>query len=215
MMAFHLIELEKWSRRPWFEHYTQDVPCTYSLTAEVDVTELLSQARAKGMRPYGVLIYGIASVANRHREFQMGMTVDGRPGWFDQVDPSYTVFHPEEECFSVLWTEYDPDIRTFYRRWEEDQIRYGGVLHFEGKPGAGKNCINISSLPWTSFTGFQLNLQDTAYLLPIFTMGRWQEREGRTWMPLAIQVHHGVCDGFHVGRFLEEFQQWANNALEN
>lgn len=27
-------------------------------------------------------------------------------------------------------------------------------------------------------------------------------------MPLAIQVHHAVCDGFHVGRMLNELQQF-------
>ena len=26
-------------------------------------------------------------------------------------------------------------------------------------------------------------------------------------MPLAAQVHHGVCDGFHLCRFLRELQE--------
>ena len=29
-------------------------------------------------------------------------------------------------------------------------------------------------------------------------------------MPLAIQVHHAVCDGFHVCRFLDELQDLLN-----
>ncbi|WP_432419239.1 CatA-like O-acetyltransferase [Klebsiella pneumoniae] len=29
-------------------------------------------------------------------------------------------------------------------------------------------------------------------------------------MPLAIQVHHAVCDGFHVGRMLNELQQYCD-----
>ncbi|MEL2498942.1 CatA-like O-acetyltransferase, partial [Escherichia coli] len=28
--------------------------------------------------------------------------------------------------------------------------------------------------------------------------------------PLAIQVHHAVCDGFHVGRMLNELQQYCD-----
>ena len=26
-------------------------------------------------------------------------------------------------------------------------------------------------------------------------------------LPLAIQVHHAVCDGYHVGRFIEVLQE--------
>lgn len=26
-------------------------------------------------------------------------------------------------------------------------------------------------------------------------------------LPLAVQVHHGVCDGFHVCRFVNELQE--------
>ncbi len=29
-------------------------------------------------------------------------------------------------------------------------------------------------------------------------------------MPLAIQVHHAVFDGFHVGRMLNELQQYCD-----
>ena len=30
--------------------------------------------------------------------------------------------------------------------------------------------------------------------------------EGKTLLPLAVQVHHGVCDGFHLCRFLNGLQ---------
>ena len=42
---------------------------------------------------------------------------------------------------------------------------------------------------------------------PIFTMGKYQEENGRTLLPLAIQVHHGVCDGFHLCRFVNSLQE--------
>nr|WP_279355025.1 CatA-like O-acetyltransferase [Enterocloster bolteae] len=44
------------------------------------------------------------------------------------------------------------------------------------------------------------------YLLPIFTMGKYYEEGGGIWLPLAVQVHHAVCDGFHVCRFINDLQ---------
>lgn len=32
-------------------------------------------------------------------------------------------------------------------------------------------------------------------------------RGGRVLLPLAVQVHHGVCDGFHTCRLVNELQQ--------
>ena len=34
-------------------------------------------------------------------------------------------------------------------------------------------------------------------------MGKYTRKEGRVWLPISIQVHHAVCDGFHVCRFLD------------
>lgn len=33
-------------------------------------------------------------------------------------------------------------------------------------------------------------------------MGKYYTQGDKVLMPLAIQVHHAVCDGFHVGRML-------------
>ena len=75
------------------------------------------------------------------------------------------------------------------------------------KPNIPENNFSVSMIPWTTFEGFNLNLKKGyEYLLPIFTMGKYYEERGRYILPLAIQVHHAVCDGFHVCRFINELQ---------
>ena len=60
------------------------------------------------------------------------------------------------------------------------------------------------------FTGFNINVFDEGkFLLPIFTMGKFFERDGKRLLPLAIQVHHAVCDGYHVGVFVEKLQNYV------
>jgi chloramphenicol O-acetyltransferase type A len=66
----------------------------------------------------------------------------------------------------------------------------------------------VSSLPWASFTGFTLQIEGgLRHLAPIFTLGRYVEREGRTLLPLAIQIHHAAADGFHTSRLVNELQE--------
>lgn len=63
-------------------------------------------------------------------------------------------------------------------------------------------------IPWFTFTSFNINVfDDGKYLLPIFTMGKIFDVDGKRMIPLAIQVHHAVCDGYHVGKFLELLQE--------
>ena len=76
------------------------------------------------------------------------------------------------------------------------------------KPNAPENTFPVSMIPWSSFEGFNLNLQKGySYLLPIFTMGRFEVVNGRCLLPLAVQVHHAICDGFHLSRFINELQE--------
>lgn len=48
------------------------------------------------------------------------------------------------------------------------------------------------------------------YLLPIFTFGKFYKENDIYWLPLSIQVHHAVCDGFHTCRLINELQNILN-----
>ena len=75
------------------------------------------------------------------------------------------------------------------------------------KPGLPENSFTVSMLPWASFEGFNLNTAGFSYLIPIFTLGKLTEEGDRTLMPIAVQVHHAVCDGHHTCAFLDDLQE--------
>lgn len=127
------------------------------------------------------------------------------------MNPGYTIFNEERKNFSAVWTEFSPDYREFLERYTADVERYRTSAAFAPKPGKPQNCFDVSMLPWAAFTAFNINVYNAgSYLLPIFTMGRKQEREGRILLPLALQVHHAVCDGYHAARFVDRLQQSIN-----
>jgi chloramphenicol O-acetyltransferase type A len=164
-----------------------------------------------GVKVYPALVYMVARAVNAHPEFRMDV-VEGKLGYYDSINPSYTVLHADSETFSSVWTEYDADFRVFYERYLSDIACYGDIRALDAKPGGGNNLVNISSLPWLSFTGFNLNLKsDYDYLLPIFTFGKFVEEGEKTILPLAIQAHHAVADGFHTARLMNDMQVWADH----
>ena len=202
-MGWTKIDRAAWAREAFFRHYHDDVPCFYSMTVSLDVTRL----RAAGLKLYPAMLHALATVVNRHEELRTAM-VDGEVGVYDMLSPCYTVFHKDTETFSCLWTPYYEDPAEYFAAYQHDLARWGAAEGFEPQPDVPKNIYYASMLPWESFEGFNLNLQKGwGFLLPTFTFGKYTEHEGRITLPLAIQVHHAACDGFHACRFIAELRQ--------
>lgn len=203
-MEFERIQLDSWARREHFEHYHAQVPCTYSMTTKLDITALVE---AK-VRLYPAMLYLLTRAVNRFPEFRMDFDSEGKLGVYGEMNPCYTIFHRDSETFSNLWTEYTEDYPAFCRAYERDLEQFGGNKSMMAKPGVPANTFPVSMIPWESFDGFNLNLEKGyGYLLPIFTMGRYSENNGRYLLPLSIQVNHAVCDGFHVCRFISALRE--------
>ena len=205
-MGWTKIDRANWKREAYFRHYHDEAPCFYSMTVSLDVTRL----REAGLKLYPAMLYALSAAVNSHAEFRTAM-VGGEVGVYDALWPCYTVFHPQTETFSNLWTPYRADYAGFLADYEEDLRLYGKLEGFMPKPEAPEGLFTVSMLPWATFEGFHLDLpRGNDYLLPIFTMGRMHAREGRTLLPLAVQVHHAVCDGFHACRLVREAQEMLN-----
>lgn len=209
-MSFTKIDQRNWDRKEYFEHYFSDIPCTYSMTVKLDITQI----KKEGQRLYPAMLYCIATIVNRHVEFRTALNEAGELGYYHDMLPCYTVFHKETETFSNLWTEYHSDYKAFLAAYKADLASYGNRTGMTGKPGVPENSFPVSMIPWSTFEGFNLNLQrGYTYLIPIFTIGKFYQESGKIWLPLAIQVHHAVCDGFHVCRFVHELQELVNNSF--
>ena len=206
-MQFTKIDINNWTRKEYFDHYFDNTPCTYSMTVKLDISKL----KKDGKKLYPTLLYGVTTILNRHEEFRTALDKNGQVGVFSEMLPCYTIFHKETETFSSIWTEFTADYTEFLQNYQKDIDAYGERKGMFAKPNPPENTFPVSMIPWTSFEGFNLNLKKGYdYLLPIFTFGKYYEDGGKYYIPLSIQVHHAVCDGFHVCRFLDELQDLLN-----
>lgn len=209
---FKPIDTSSWKRKPYFDHYFNQIRCTYSITANIDITNVLSFKDRNKVKLYSLLIYVISKAVNKYEEFRTAINDRGEIGVWEALSPCYTVFHKDSESFSNIWTEWNDDLNLFLSNFEQDSKRFGQIDSIDAKPNTPANVFPISSLPWTTFTGFNLNIfADGTYLLPIFTYGKYFKDGNRYLIPLSIQVHHAVCDGFHVSRLINEIQQECSN----
>jgi len=209
-MNFNPIQMDRWPRKPYFEHYLNHVRCTYSMTADLDITLLRTELKRTGIKLYPALIYMIATVVNRHSEFRTCFDSEGRLGVWDRMSPSFTVFHEDDKTFSSLWAPYSEEFIPFYNRYLQQAEAYKDEKRLFPETNEPANTFPISSIPWVSFTGFNLNVYTGGtFLLPIFTIGKYHGRDEKVLLPLSVQFHHAVCDGYHAGVLFNELQELA------
>ena len=211
-MKFNLIDLTTWKRSAYYQHYTDNARCTYSIIVNIEIDSLVKKIKSFGIKTYPVQIYMLAKVVNEFQEFKMTINSQGSPGYWDTTNPSYAIFNRKTETFSNIYTLFNLDFMQFYNNCTNDIQSYRDSDVLFPQNDMPENVFTISSFPWQSFTGFNLNFYGKGmYLPPIFTIGRYLEQDGKKHMPLAIQVHHAVCDGYHVGKFVESLQELVIN----
>lgn len=211
-MRFNPIDMDGWSRKPYFEHYFNQVRCTYSMTADVDISLLRAEQKRMGLKLYPALIHMIATIVNRHCEFRTCFDAEGRLGVWERMSPSFTIFHEKCKTFSSIWTPFSEEFPTFYEHFLQMVETYKSENQLFPDTNEPENTFPISSIPWVSFTGFNLNVYtDGAYLLPIFTIGKYRVEDEKVLLPVSVQLHHAVCDGYHAGVLFTELQELAVN----
>ena len=197
-MKFHVIDRENWNREQYFEHYLE-LKCTFSMTVNVDITLLIEKVHQKGIKFYPTFIYIISRIINKHKEFRTCFNDEGVLGYWEEMIPSYTIFHKDDKSFSSIWTDYSSDFHIFYKNYEDDMRNYANVHGLFTKENIPPNVFPISSIPWTSFTGFNININNDAdYLLPIITCGKYFNEKIR----LCYQFH---CK--YIIRFVMDIMQ--------
>lgn len=207
-MFFKEIDIENWRRKEYYKHFSRDVPCTVSLTTKIDITNI----KRLNLKVYPALIFALTKTVNELEEFRINKNSNGVLGVYETLYPCYAYLKVGNDLFTNLWSNSIKSYSEFYESYIFDTTKYGDSIKMVGKENIPENSFPISMIPWNSFDGFNLNLKNGYdYYLPIFTFGKFVLEDKKCLIPLAIQVHHAVCDGFHLCRFIDRVQEIIND----
>lgn len=200
------VNLEEWNRGPLFQHYIDNLRIVMSLTVDIDITKLLAFSKRSHFKFYPSMIWVVSKVVNAHDEFKYGWDNDGDLIKWNYTSPSYTDFHKEDENFTKLVTPFSDDLSEFHRRFMADQEAHKNHRAFvENQP---RNFFDVSCLPWVKYKHFDVHVFDEGkFLAPVITWGKYERNGASYLMPLTMNLHHAVADGFHLSRFFTEVQE--------
>ena len=201
----HEIDLTTWKRREHFEFFKDFDDPLFGITVKVECSKAYRKSKETG-NPFSLYyLYLSLKTVNEIEEFRYRIE-DDKVFCYDRVDAGPTIFR-DDETFGFGYLKYDKDIAKFmvHAKIEVERVKAERGLKF---PASGENMIHYSTLPWADFTAVNhARRLDSGRSIPKITFGKITREGSKMWMPVDIHANHAVMDGFHVGKFIERFQE--------
>ena len=208
-MGYKIIDKESYYRKGVLRHFSEDCKCSVSMTARVDVTELVRSSKQRGRKFYIDFLYLLTKVLNSREDYRMGyLWQTDELICYDTVNPTQYVFHEDTETCTPVYTEYNEDYDAFYSGALKDLEKAKQTREYALDAQNHPNWFDASYISWLSYDSLNVELPDGyLYFLPIINWGKYREENGRLMMPLTVRMNHAIADGFliaNVYRLLEK-----------
>ena len=208
-MNYKVIDKETYYRKGVFRHFSEDCKCSTSITARIDVTDLVHYSKEVGTKFYINFLYILSKVLNSREDYRMGyLWQSDELICYDVINPTQYVFHEDTETFTLVYTKYNENYEIFYNNAlndvEEAKETREYMLDMVNHP----NWFDASFIPWLSYDALNIELPDgNLYFTPIINWGKYREENNRIVMPVSVRLNHAIADGYLVAKVFHLLEQ--------
>lgn len=208
-MGYRIIDREKYYRKDIYRHFSEDCKCSTSMTARIDVTDLVGYSRETRTKFYINFLYLLAKTLNSREDYRMGyLWQTDELICYDVINPTQYVFHEETETFTPVYTDYCEDYCEFYRNALNDLEEAKKTSEYRLDMKNHPNWFDASYISWLSYDSLNIELPDGyLFFAPIVNWGRYREESGRLVMPVTVRLNHAVADGYLVANVFRLLQK--------
>jgi chloramphenicol O-acetyltransferase type A len=194
------INMDRYPRQRMYELFKGfEIPVT-TRTIQLDITALWSYVKDNQYRFTPVLGFILTRAVNhvpelRHRILNEQLVE------YNKVVPSYVVLSEDKQVFFSMGVFTDVFLNDYHENVAINAAAANGLEKNLGSENLG--LIYITNNPWVTFTSLQFPYASPFASVPAFGIGKVYEDGNRVKAPFAIQNHHGLTDGYHIGHFID------------
>lgn len=203
------LDVSTWKRKEHFEFFSNFDEPFFGLTVDLDCTTAYNKCKKEGISFFLFYLHLASKAVNSIENFRYRI-VEGKVFIYDQINASATISRPDN-TFGFSHIIHDEDFKVFLENAgkEMKRIQSGSGLMLEE---VRQNEVHYSALPWVKFTSLSHSRSFSAEdSCPKISFGKLSLVDGKRMMPVSIHVHHALMDGYHVGLFVEKFQELLNS----
>lgn len=205
------IDIDNWIRKEHFEWFKNFDEPFWGIVSEVDCTLAYENSKKENIPFYHNYLHKSLKAINLIEDFRLRI-VDEKIVCYDKINAAATL-NNKDGIYAMSFIEYFDDLKDFTKaaKTEEERVKKIKGLGVT-KDTMRKDVIHYSSVPWFKITGLtharKYNSQDS---VPKITFGKFDAIDNKKIMNIAINGHHGLIDGSHVGKYLKLFQELLNS----
>lgn len=204
-----LIDIANWNRREHFEYFARFEEPFHGIVVNLDCTDLHRRAKNQGDSFFLRYLHASLRAVNANAPFRYRLEND-QVVEYETIHTSTTITRADH-TYGFCPIRFQQDFQQF-------SIDAGHAMQ-SVKQASGLcasaeeqlDVIHFSTLPWIQFTGLSharfFKGKDS---VPKISVGKCFQDRSRLLMPMAIYVHHGLADGYHVHAFIETLQAIFN-----
>lgn len=204
------LNIDNWPRKEHFEFFRKFEEPFFGATVEIDCSKAYQTAKELNASFFIYYLHKTLVAVNSIECFRYRISED-TIFVYDQVNASATISR-EDGSFGFSLVKYDPDFQTFNKIALAEIERVRNTTGLFTRSFDDDNLIHFSAIPWINFTSLS-HARSFAFAdsCPKISFGKMMvhENEKRT-MTMSVHVHHGLMDGFHLGQFVDAFQELMN-----
>ena len=201
------IDLDSCNRKHHFNHFNALEDPYFAVTIPFDVSAAYKKSKNTATSFFAIYLHDCMKAINAVDNFKYRI-IDNEIFEFDVINASATLLR-EDKTFAFSFINYSENFGDFNTNIKKEQQRINDSTELY-PPVNGLNCIHCSALPWFSFTSQKEPFSGTKDSVPKFSFSKTYKKGDRLFMNVGISVSHALVDGYHVGLFVEKFQENLN-----
>ncbi len=202
------LNLDTWNRKEHFQFFKQMEEPFFGITTRIDCTKAYAKSKEMGVSFFTYYLHKTLVAVNAVENFRYRI-IDDEIYIFDTIDASATIFR-EDKTFGFSLIEFDENLTAFAEIAKKEIERVKNTTGLITRDFE-INLIHFSAVPWIDFTSYSharsFSWPDSC---PKISFGKMVEENNKKSMAMAIHVHHGLMDGYHMGEFVSLFQEVMN-----
>lgn len=195
-------EVINFERKELFKHYNEMDNPFIIMTVPLNVTNVVNYCKIH-KHFYATMGFLVGKAVNDVDGFKYRYKND-RFYYFDKLVVNFTEKVDEQiGFFDCESSSLDEFIKEFdYKKSNLGCYDYASEENRE-------DVIWVSCFPWAKFNGL-VSPHDRSITIPQFIWDKYEENNGEYYCNMMIMVHHGFCDGYHVGSFIERLNKYIS-----
>ena len=205
-----IIDIESWNRKEHFEFFSKMASPYFGIVTKVDCTNAYNFAKENAISFFAHYLHRSMIAVNSVDELKYRI-LEGKVVSFDKINAGATIGR-DDGTFGFIFINFSDNFETFNNDLQDEieAVKNSSGLRLNNDD-IKKDLIRHSTIPWNSFSGLlhPTNL-DPSESVPKITFGKFQTKKDKKYLPVSIEAHHGLVDGFHFAKYLAEFQRQLN-----